>query len=83
MAAAATLTIAAESLGVASAAIEPFDPARLKDAFGIPDDHAIACLIALGHAAETPPFPGRLPLADVAFEEHFGQPWRGGEGPWR
>jgi nitroreductase len=79
MLAAAFLMIAAESLGLNSAPMEGFDPARVKDAFGIPDDHTVCCLIALGHAAETKPFPGRFPLEEVCYEEHFGQPWRSGE----
>ena len=78
--AAATLMIAAESLGVASASIESFDPRRVREAFGVPDDHAIVALIALGFAAESGPFPGRLGLDRVAFEEHFGQPWTLDEG---
>lgn len=79
MLAAATLMIAAESLGVASAPMEGFDPRRVKDAFGVPDDHTICCLIALGFAAEAGPFPGRLGLDRVCFEEHFGQPWTLGD----
>ncbi len=79
MLAAATLAIAAESLGVASAPMEGFEPAKIKDAFGIPDDHTVCCLIALGFAAETKPFPGRLALGEVCYEEHFGQPWTRGE----
>ena len=80
MLAAATLMIAAESLGVASAPMEGFDALKVKEAFGVPDDHTVCCLIALGHAAEAKPFPGRLGLAEVCFEEHFGQPWTGGDG---
>lgn len=79
MLAAATLMIAAESLGVASAPMEGFDPAKVKEAFGIPEDHTVCCLIALGHAAEVKPFPGRFGLNDVCYEEHFGQPWTLGE----
>jgi nitroreductase len=85
MLAAAMLLIAAESLGVASAPMEGFDPAKVKAAFGVPDDHTVCCLVALGHAAETKPFPGRFGLEDVCYEEHFGQPWTlgepGGPGP--
>lgn len=79
MLAAATLMIAAESLGVASAPMEGFDPSKVKEAFGVPDDHIVCCLVALGFAAETKPFPGRLGLDDVCYEEHFGQPWTLGD----
>ena len=80
MMAAATLMIAAEALGVASAPLEGFDEGRVRRAFGVPDDHAVGLLVALGFAAEVPPFPGRLGLGRVCFEEHFGQPWTLGEG---
>jgi nitroreductase len=79
MLAAATLMIAAESLGVASAPMEGFDAAKVKEAFGVPEDHTVCCLVALGYSAEEKPFPGRFGLADVCFEEHFGQPWTLGE----
>jgi nitroreductase len=79
MLAAATLMIAAESLGVASAPMEGFDAAKVKEAFGVPEDHTVCCLIALGYAAEAKPFPGRFGLADVCFDEHFGGPWHLGE----
>jgi nitroreductase len=75
MLAAATLMLAAESLGVASAPMEGFDPKAVKAAFGVPDDHTVCCLIALGYAAEPKPFPGRFGLEDVCYEEYFGQPW--------
>ena len=80
MLAAATLMIAAESLGVASAWVEGFDPLEIKDAFGVPDDHTVCGLVALGFAAEVAHFPGRLGLSDVCYEEHFGQPWGAGDG---
>jgi len=79
MLAAATLMIGAESLGLASAPMEGFEPEKVKEAFGVPDDHTVCCLIALGFAAEDKPFPGRFGLAEVCYEEHFGQPWTLGE----
>lgn len=80
MLATATLMLVAESLGVASAPMEGFDPIKVKEAFGVPDDHIVCCLVALGYAAEDKPFPGRFGLNDVCYEEHFGQPWTLGEG---
>lgn len=75
MLAASTLMLAAESLDVASAPMEGFDERKLKHAFGVPDDHSVCCLIALGFAAEQKPFPGRFMLEEVCYLEHFGQPW--------
>ncbi len=77
MLAAATLMIAAESLGVASAPMEGFEAEKVRRAFGVPDDHSVCCLIALGYAAEVRPFPGRFGLDEVCYREHFGQPWAG------
>lgn len=79
MLAAATLMIAAESLGVASAPMEGFETEKIRQAFGVPDDHAVCCLIALGYNAEIKPFPGRFGLDEVGYLEHFGQPWTLGD----
>ncbi len=73
--AAGTLMLAARSLGLASAWLESFDEEKVRQGFGIADDHALCGLVALGHSLEDPPFPGRLDLAAVCFAEHFGQPW--------
>ena len=82
MLAAATMMIAAESLGVASAPMEGFESERVRAAFGIPNDHSVCCLVALGYPAEghETKFPGRFGLSEVAYLEHFGQPWTLGEG---
>jgi nitroreductase len=77
MLAASTLMRAAESLGIASALVDDFDPDAVRINFGVPDDHTVCCLITLGHAADAGPFPGRFELDEVCYAEHFGQPWTG------
>ena len=47
--------------------------------FGVPVDHSVCGLIALGHPVGESPSLGRLGLDDLCFEEHFGQPWTLGE----
>jgi nitroreductase len=87
MTAVANLIRAAESLGVAATPIDGFEDGMIRETFGVPDDHAIACLIALGvRLAE--PLTERLGLDETCYAEHFGQPWtpidcggRGGEMP--
>lgn len=76
MLAASRLMLAAEELGVSSTMLEGFDEPALRREFGVPDDHAIVRVIALGHEPEPEPTPGRLSLDEVCFSEHFGQPWR-------
>lgn len=73
------LMIAAESLGVSTALVEEVDHDRLIEAFGIPADHSLCGLVALGYPACDEPFPGRLGLADLCYQEHFGRPWTLGE----
>ena len=73
MLAAGMLIAAADSLGLASVLIDEFEPEKIRQAFGVPDDHTVCAVIVLGFAAGEPPFLGRFGLAEVCYAEHFGQ----------
>ncbi|MEW4570809.1 nitroreductase family protein [Tautonia sp. JC769] len=79
-AAATTLMIAASDLGLAAAPIDRVNAPVIRQTFGIPDDHSLCAVIALGYPAADPPELPCLPLAEICFQEHFGQPWTLGEG---
>ncbi|MDA2916972.1 nitroreductase family protein [Nitrospinae bacterium AH_259_B05_G02_I21] len=75
MIAATCLMLAAESLGVESCPMEGFEEERVKEAFDIPEDVRVVCIVSLGYATEPPKaFPGRLPLETLVFWQGYGQP---------
>jgi nitroreductase len=66
--------IAAKSLGVDSCPMEGFVGAQVKEAFQIPEEVDVCCLLALGYATE--PFKqygGRFGIEQVFFSESYGQ----------
>jgi hypothetical protein len=68
---------AAGMLGLSSEFLDEFDAEALRSGFGVPDDHAICGLVALGSAGPVRPFLGRFGLDELCYAEHFGQPWTG------
>ncbi|MDV2495526.1 MAG: nitroreductase family protein [bacterium] len=75
MIAATCLMLAAESLGVESCPMEGFEEERVKEAFGIPEEVRVVCLVSVGFTADKhKAFPGRLPLETVVHWEAYGQP---------
>jgi nitroreductase len=68
------ITIVAKSFGIDSSPMEGFVSAQVKEAFNIPENLDICCLLALGYA--TDPFKqygGRFPIEQVCYSESYGQ----------
>lgn len=77
--AATVLALAAGAVGVSTAWVERLDPEQVRAEFGVPDDHTVVGVLALGYAAEQAPDPGRFPLDHLTSAEHFAQPWTPGQ----
>jgi nitroreductase len=76
MLAVAHLMIVAKSYGVDSCPMEGFVSAQVKQAFQIPEEVDVCCLLALGYVAEPfKPYGGRFGIDQVFFGESYGQPF--------
>ena len=74
MLAVAHLMIVAKSFGVDSCPMEGFVASQVKEAFNVPDNVDVCCLLPLGYATE--PFKqygGRFPVDRVCFGESYGE----------
>jgi len=74
MLAVAHLMIVAKSFGVDTCPMEGFATTQVKEAFNIPADVDVCCLLAMGYAAE--PFKeygGRFDVDQVFYQENFGE----------
>jgi nitroreductase len=72
------LMLAFEFLGWDTAPMEGFDAAKVRAGLGLPEDAEPVALLAVGRNKDTQtPHPGRLPVAEIAFDEQVGAPWRG------
>ena len=77
MLAVAHLMIVAKSFGVDSCPMEGFLTEQVKQAFSIPEEVDVCCLLTLGYAAE--PFKkygGRFAIDKVFYGENFGQSFK-------
>lgn len=76
MLAVAHLMIVAKSYGVDSCPMEGFVGTQVKQAFQIPEEVDVCCLLALGYVAEPfKPYGGRFGIDQVFFGESYGQPF--------
>ncbi|MGD1859691.1 MAG: nitroreductase family protein [Leptolyngbyaceae cyanobacterium] len=74
MLAVAHLMIAAKSFGVDTCPMEGFVSAQVKEAFNLPSEVDVCCILPMGYAAE--PFKqygGRFAIEQVFYGESFGQ----------
>lgn len=71
-----TMMLVAEAFGYATAPLEGFDPAAIKEAFGVPEEAEVVALLAIGKAkAPNHSRPGPLSLDQIVFSEKFGEHW--------
>ena len=74
MLAVAHLMIAAKSFGVDSCPMEGFVSAKVKEAFQIPEEVDVCCLLPLGYAAAPlKQYGGRFEVTQVYYTESYGQ----------
>ena len=74
MLAVAHLMIAAKSFGIDSCPMEGFVSAMVKEAFQIPEEVDVCCLLPLGYAAEPlKQYGGRFEVTQVYYSESYGQ----------
>lgn len=80
MLAVAFLIHAANSQGLLAALVEDFDHDAVREAVGVPDDHVLCAVVALGHPLlQEPKETPRFGLDQTCFAERFGAPWPGTE----
>jgi nitroreductase len=66
------IMLLARELGYDSCPMDGFDYEAVGRIIDLPDDHAIAFMIAIGKGTQQPwPKPGQLPLAEVMIENRF------------
>lgn len=67
-----TLMLLAKEAGYDSCPMDGFDYAEVARIVGLPADHEVALMIAIGRGTKAPwPRPGQLSLADVLIENRF------------
>ena len=67
-----SIMLMAKELGYDSCPMDGFDYKAVRDIIGLPHDHEIAFMIAIGLGTKPPwPKPGQLPLGEVLVENHF------------
>jgi nitroreductase len=67
-----TLMVAAKAMGYESCPMIGFDHEAVAKLIGLPEDHCIGPMVAVGKGTKDPwPKPGQLPLSEVVIENRF------------
>lgn len=67
-----TLMLAARGMGLESCPMDGFDFDAVAKLIHLPEDHAIAFMVAIGKKTRDPwPKPGQLPLSEVVIHDRF------------
>ena len=67
-----TLMLAATAMGYQSCPMIGFDLEKVAELIGLPQDHVIGPMVAIGKGTKDPwPKPGQLPLSEVVVENRF------------
>ena len=67
-----TLMLTAKAMGYDSCPMIGFDREAVAELVGLPDDHCIGPMVAIGKGTQAPwPKPGQLPLDEIVFENRF------------
>ena len=70
--AAQTLMLAAKAMGYESCPMIGFDIEKVAELIGLPEDHVMGPMIAIGKGTQDPwPKPGQLPLSEIVVENGF------------
>lgn len=68
-----TLMLAATAMGLQSCPMIGFDIDGVAEAIGLPNDHTMGPMVAIGRGTTEPwPKPGQLPLDEVVITDRFG-----------
>jgi len=67
-----TIMLAAKSMGYESCPMIGFDFDKVAALIGLPEDHVIGPMIAIGKGTKDPwPKPGQLPMHEVVIQDRF------------
>lgn len=67
--------LAAHALGLGACPVASFHKGGVSLFLGLPESVSPVLMITVGHPAVRPPSPGRRPLSDIVFAEHWGHPY--------